>query len=132
MQGFPILLFLGLVAIGIFLTIYSQQQSLSAQRSSAQERGLSAAGFFVRQLDRALSVTAFLGESMRQFPNLVSNNFTQFVTPLLADPFIGVLNLQWAPGAIIKYIVPLAGNEKAIGARNVSRSPLTSCRKMQE
>lgn len=73
-----------------------------------------------RSIEHALSASYALAALVRQGKVVVSDFAATAQEPLLFYP--GAASLQLAPGGIVRQIVPLAGNEKAIG-RNQLQDP---------
>lgn len=106
-----------LLFCGVFLLILQLDRSTHQAeiRQSALGIATSQANLINERLDGALSATYALATVLRQYdykPDYVW--MEPFATELLRyHP--GVSNLQFSPGGITRFVVPLAGNEKAIG-----------------
>ena len=66
------------------------------------------------KLLRSFEYTEFLDLMVRSDPEKVTDNFNTYGELILERNQI-INNVQLAPGAIVQYIYPLAGNESAIG-----------------
>ncbi len=88
-------------------------------RQDNQEEALALAGYqasmLSQHLDGALSATYALAVVLRENGyHVTPPAFERLATDLLRfHP--GAANLQYAPGGVVQHIVPLAGNERAIG-----------------
>jgi hypothetical protein len=94
LYGLPLLLFLLLLGASAAIVVNLQINERSSLKVAASRTGVTSSGLLERTLDRALSSAVFLGQTMRIFPDLVENNFTQLVQPLFNDQFLAVTNLQ--------------------------------------
>lgn len=89
------------------------QYRLQEWRTSATDAASEYADALQRNIERALSATYALAALVRQGKGTISN-FDAVGRQML--PFYpGVSSLSLAPGGIISSVVPLAGNENAIG-----------------
>lgn len=90
-----------------------EQHRLQAERARVSDQTGDQARAIQRHIERALSATYALAALVRQGNGTVAN-FASVAQEML--PFYpGVSALALAPGGIVRYFVPLAGNEKAIG-----------------
>ncbi len=100
------------VASGL-LVRQSEQQRLQRQRTQVTDMARGHASAIQRSIEHALSATYALAALVRQGKGSVPD-FEATAQEML--PFYsGAASLQLAPGGIVKHVVPLAGNEKAIG-----------------
>jgi len=104
-------LLVGVVAAGLIWRL--EQGNLHSLRQHASKEAVSHANSLQRSIERALSATYALaalvqqgGGRVRDF-DVVANNMLSF--------YPGVSSLQLAPGGVVRSVVPLAGNEQAIG-----------------
>ncbi|MDP2132088.1 MAG: CHASE domain-containing protein, partial [Sulfuritalea sp.] len=100
------------VASGV-LVGQSDQQREQAQRAQITDMVHDHARAIQRGIEHSLSATYALAALVRQGNGTVAD-FEVTARQLL--PFYpGTASLQLAPGGIVQHVVPLAGNEKAIG-----------------
>jgi diguanylate cyclase (GGDEF)-like protein/PAS domain S-box-containing protein len=91
----------------------TEQQDLAEARTRAAELASDHSQALQRGVERALSATYAVAALVRQGNGNVAD-FESVATELL--PFYpGIAALGLSPGGIIRYVVPLAGNEKSIG-----------------
>src|SRR5512145_27205 len=83
-----------------------------AQRASAERLVASAAFSLEQQVSRSLSATFALAAVVRRDPDVT--DFEQLAAELIPI-YGGIASLQLAPGAVIRRIHPLPGNEAALG-----------------
>ena len=110
------------VATGVFLVaavasgtlvVQSEQQREQAQRAQVTDMVHDHARAIQRGIEHSLSATYALAALVRQGNGTVAE-FEATARQML--PFYpGTASLQLAPGGIVRHVVPLAGNEKAIG-----------------
>lgn len=95
-----------------WLNIHGQEQT---QRTEAFSLASAQAALLNQRLDAALSATYALGAVLRQNHYVVDQeSFKQLALELMRyHP--GISSLQYSPNGISTYIVPMAGNEKAVG-----------------
>lgn len=105
--------FLGAVLLAAALIIYFEQHRLATDRARAETAGKTYLLAIGERLDRALSATYALAALVRQGGGRIENFDPIAREMLLLYP--GAASLQLAPNGIVSAIVPLAGNEKAIG-----------------
>lgn len=99
---------LGSYIVLLFESSWEKEQALHLnQVANAQ------ASAFERRLSLSLSSTYLLALEVR-FSNGDTTHFESFAQETIRA-IGGISNLQLAPDGVIKYIYPLAGNEKAIG-----------------
>ena len=67
-----------------------------------------------KEINRSFEYTEFIDLMVRSDPEKVTDNFNTYGELILERNQI-ISNVQLAPGAIVQYIYPLAGNESAIG-----------------
>lgn len=92
----------------VALSLYqSRQDFFMAELITAQSSAIE------RRLERSLSSTRILALEVRQQGGLFPN-FEGYADEIIQS-LGGISNLQLAPDGIIRFIHPLAGNEKAIG-----------------
>jgi sensor domain CHASE-containing protein len=108
-----LLVFLVSVLVTGALVRLSEQRAEQAQRAGLAEQALAHANTIQRGMERALSATFSLAALVRQGNGSVAN-FEEVASQML-HYYPGVDSLQLAPGGVVRQIVPLAGNEKAIG-----------------
>lgn len=101
-----------IISTGMVVRLSEQQISQSQRRSVADQAEVHA-HTIQRSIERALSATYALAALVRQGHGKM-DNFESTASQMLPY-YPGVVSLQLAPDGIVKYIVPLAGNEKAIG-----------------
>ena len=112
--------FLLTAAIAAGLIHHSEQQNLQADRARVAALAKDHARAIELAIERALSSTYALAALVRQ-GNGAIRDFEATAQQML--PFYpGAASLQLAPGGIVQHIVPLAGNEKAIG-HNLLQDP---------
>jgi len=102
--------FVSQYAFSLYESIWQHEQKLLVQ-----EIANSQASAIERRLSRSLSSTYILSNQVRQHGGMFPE-FEPFADEIIRS-IGGISNLQLAPNAVIKYIHPLAGNEKAIGHR---------------
>jgi diguanylate cyclase (GGDEF)-like protein/PAS domain S-box-containing protein len=110
------------VAVGVFfiaavtsglLVRQSKQLRLQQQRTRVADMVHDHALAIQRSIEHALSATYALAALVRQGRGTVAE-FEATAQELLGF-YPGAASLQLAPGGIVRHVVPLAGNEKAIG-----------------
>jgi PAS domain S-box-containing protein len=99
----------GICIIFVFLLI---QKDVTELRNQVGETGSAQAYTLQRQLDRSLSATYALAAYIHQFGDI--HDFNEIAGDLI-ERYGGITNLQLAPGAVVRQIHPLEGNEAAIG-----------------
>ncbi len=107
------LVFLGTISCCVAAILFLEQQSLSGKRSQAANLAQTHLRTLSTNINQALSATYALAALVNQGNGEVAD-FERVAGELLRL-YPGVGALQLAPDGIIKSIVPLAGNEKAIG-----------------
>ena len=108
----PLALALATAALGGAAAWQAEQLWAADQRDAAAKVSSGAAFALEQQVSRALSSTYALAALVRHDQEL--KDFERIATQIL-PLFQGVDSLQLAPGAVIRRIHPLAGNEAAIG-----------------
>ena len=103
----------------------SEQYRLHEQRTRVSNLAGVHAQALQRNIERALSATYALAALVRQGNGTISNFDAVGSQMLLFYP--GVSGLSLAPGGIIRNVVPLAGNEKAVGL-DLLNNPATKFR----
>ena len=103
-----------------FLIVQSEQQRLRELRAHIANQAGDHAHAIQRDIERALSATYALAALVRQGNGQVRD--LDATAREMLPYYPGASSLQLAPDGIVKYIVPLAGNEKAIG-HNLLRDP---------
>jgi PAS domain S-box-containing protein len=103
---------LALMVSGFIVTIVEQNR-LQSGRQMATELAAAIADGLNERLGRSLSATYALAAVIRQGQGEVEN-FEQLASDML-NLYGGINSLQLLPNGIIQQIMPLAGNEKAIG-----------------
>jgi sensor domain CHASE-containing protein len=97
----------GAVITQIELTLGAQRRSQTSQVAASHAQGIQ------RRLERALTATYALAALVRQGQGEIGD-FAAVATEML--PFYpGAASLQLAPDGVVRQIVPLVGNEAAIG-----------------
>jgi len=114
------IVFLIAAAVAGLLVRQSEQQRSQQQRVQFADQADDHAHIIQRNIDRALSATYALAALVQQG----NGNIRDFdVTARELPPYYpDASSLQLAPGGIVQHIVPLAGNEKAIG-HNLLQDP---------
>lgn len=105
--------FLVALCIGGAMIWLAEDARVAAQRESAAMTAAAQGSRIKEQLDRSLSATYSLAALIRQGDGRLPD-FERIASEML-PLFPGISALQLAPNGIIRYSVPLAGNEKAIG-----------------
>lgn len=112
-----------LVSIGVFLltavfafgiVCWSEQERIALERARTLDIATEHTAAIQVSIERALSAAYPLAAMVRQGKGNVQN-FEEIATQMLTL-YPGVISLQLAPDGIVQEIVPLAGNEKAIGS----------------
>ncbi len=98
----------------------SEEFRLHEQRTYLADLAGNHAAAIQNSTQRALSATYALAALVRQSQGSIAN-FDAIASEMLAY-YPGAASLQLAPGGIVQQIVPLAGNEKAIG-HNLLQDP---------
>lgn len=115
-----IIMFMASASVAGLLVLQSEQQRLRELRIHLAEMAGDHAQVIQRNIERALSATYALAALVRQGNGNVPD-FEASAREMLPY-YPGVASLQLAPGGIVQRIVPLAGNEKAIG-HNLLQDP---------
>ncbi|PCI55846.1 MAG: histidine kinase [Gammaproteobacteria bacterium] len=108
------------IALSIYAVCLLDRYSYQQKHFSIQKVAGSYANHIRNDLNQALSATYPLGALIRTQNGDVSG-FTELATEMLSL-YPGIASLQLLPDGIIKYIVPMEGNESAIG-HNILLSP---------
>lgn len=108
-----ILAFLAILAIGAGQSFLAERHRISAKQAVAKTIAANYAQRMEAHISRSLSATYALAAMVRQSKGRVVN-FELIATDML-KLYGDIDSLQLAPGGIITYVVPLAGNEKAVG-----------------
>ncbi len=101
----------GAVAVGVVRQ--SEQYHLHEKRGHLAALAGNHGDAIQNSMQRALSATYALAALVRQGKGSIAN-FDAIASEMLRY-YPGAASLQLAPGGIVQHIVPLAGNEKAIG-----------------
>ena len=101
----------GAAAVGVLRQ--SEQFRQHEQRTHLADLAAEHADAIKNSTQRALSATYALAALVRQGQGSIAN-FDAIASELLRY-YPGAASLQLAPGGIIQHVVPLAGNEKALG-----------------
>lgn len=113
----PLLLSCAVFALGLLLNLLIVHQfernAVLEARNRAHNAAFASAHAIEERLGRSLSVTYALSAVVAQGHGHV-DHFEQLCQRMLSA-YGGISNLQIAPGGVVSDIVPLAGNEKAIG-----------------
>ena len=115
-----VIVFLFAAAAAWGLVRQSEQSRLHEQRAHISDLADNHANAIQSNTQRALSATYALAALVRQGKGSIPN-FDETAHEMLAY-YPGAASLQLAPGGIIKHVVPLAGNEKAVG-HNLLQDP---------
>lgn len=107
------ILFFGAASLGSYLVYLYEQVWEREQEYLIKGVATSQAASIERRLARSLSSTYLLKHEVRYNEGRVEG-FDQFAEQIIRSTG-GISNLQLAPDGVIRYIYPLAGNEKAIG-----------------
>lgn len=108
--AFTVALISGLAVVGI-----DRDNHYQTQRAEIQALASTQAALISQRLDAALSASYALGASLRQNNFKVNpKEFERLATELLRY-HSGISSLQYAPDGVTTHIVPMAGNEKAVG-----------------
>lgn len=116
-----LLVFLLALAASALLVSYLEQQHEGEQKAQVARQAGNHARAIQTTIERALSATYALAALVRQSNGSVPY-FEETATHML-PLYPGAASLQLAPGGIVQRVVPLAGNEKAIG-HNLLQDPL--------
>nr|MDP2192187.1 EAL domain-containing protein [Rhodoferax sp.] len=114
------IVFLIAAAAAGLLVRQSEQQRLQEQRTRLADQASNRAHAIQRNIEHALSATYALAALVRQGKGSIPD-FDAIAREMLPY-YPGAAALQLAPGGIVQHIVPLAGNEKAIG-HNLLQDP---------
>ncbi len=113
--------FLFAAAAGALLVWQSDRQREQQQRAAVSDMAADHAHAIQRNIERALSATYALAALVRQGNGRVPE-FEATARQML--PFYpGAASLQLAPDGVVRHVMPLAGNEKAIG-HNLLQDPV--------
>lgn len=108
-----LLVFLASILVTGMMVRLSERREVEQQRADLSDQAQAHAHTIQRGTERALSATFALAALVRQGNGNIAN-FEATATQMLPY-YPGVASLQLAPGGVVTHIVPLAGNEKAIG-----------------
>lgn len=108
-----LIVFLIASAASYWLVRQSEQHRLIEQRARLADQIGDHAHLIQRNIERALSATYALAGLVQQGGGEI-DNFDATASEMLPY-YPGAASLQLAPGGVVRQIVPLAGNEKAIG-----------------
>ena len=106
-------LFCLIMFIGIALITFSEIAHYERERSEAIKLSAEQGVLIQRQLNQSLSSVYALADLLRQGHGQI-DDFEEIANRMLAHND-SINSLQLAPDAIIQHIIPLAGNERAIG-----------------
>jgi len=116
----PLVVFLIAATLATTLIAYLEQGRLHHRRVEVSVLARDHAQAFLQHIERSMSVTYTLAALVRHGRGAVPE-FDAVADQML--PFYpGVASLQLAPNGVVRHIVPLAGNEGAIG-HNLLRDP---------
>jgi diguanylate cyclase (GGDEF)-like protein/PAS domain S-box-containing protein len=106
-----------LLALGIALSVVwvDRDNHIKDQRQQATLAASSQINLVHERLDGQLSTPYALAVVLRQYDYKVSNFWFEPFAGELIRYHPGISSLQYAPGGITTYIVPMAGNERAVG-----------------
>ena len=108
-----VLAFLCVSAVAALVIIFAEHSRLSAERARAEAAAQTYLSAIAERIDRAMSATYALASLVREGNGKV-RNFDSIAREMLRL-YPGVDSLQLAPDGVVTFVVPLAGNEKAIG-----------------
>ena len=115
-----VLAFLLALAVSGFIVERLHQIQLQEQRQTIEETASRHLQLVTQSVNQALSATYALAALVQQGQGRVAD-FAGVATPMI-QLYPGASSLQLAPEGIIREVIPLAGNEKAIG-HNVFNDP---------
>ncbi len=110
---FAALAFLAIVAVGAAQSFVAERNRMAAKQAMARTIAANYAQRLEVHISRSLSATYALAAMVRQAKGKVVH-FESIATDML-KLYGDIDSLQLAPGGVITYVVPLAGNEKAVG-----------------
>ena len=108
------------IAISIYAIFLLDQYSYQQKHLSVQKVASHYVSHIGNDLNRALSATYPLGALIRT-RNGDASGFKELATEMLTL-YPGIASLELQPNGIVKYVVPLEGNESSIG-HNLLRNP---------
>ncbi len=100
------------LAAGLAAVALSSRADLAERRQAAASVAAGAAFALESQLSRSLSATYALAAVIRRYGEVA--DFDEMAAEMLHH-YGGISSLQLAPGAVVRRIHPLVGNEKALG-----------------
>ena len=106
-----VFLFAGVIATSLIWRL--EQYRIQQWRAQASDTASEHAYALQRNIEHALSATQVLATLVRQGQGTISN-FDEVAGSMLRL-YPGVAELALVPGGVIRNVVPLAGNEKAVG-----------------
>lgn len=111
--AYSISVFMIITIFGLFLVQQFQNNRTSRRRDEITKIASRQADLIGHRLSASLSSTFALAAIVKQGGGKV-NDFDQLAEEMLSE-YQSVANFQLAPDAIVQYVYPLSGNEKAIG-----------------
>lgn len=119
-RALVLLVFLVCLLLTGGMVALSEQRAVQQQRAGLEDQAQAHAYTIQNHMERALSATFALAALVRQGHGSIAD-FEATASQMLPY-YPGVDSLQLAPGGVVQHIVPLAGNEKAIGHRLLQES----------
>lgn len=98
--------------------IYFANKYYHSNQIHLAERKLNSVSFLIsNNLDSKKTITNVLNGFASYKGSIDSAEFSNLAKHIFKESGGGILCIQWAPDAVIKYIYPIQGNEKAIGLK---------------
>lgn len=114
--AFILTIFVTSIFFSFYLVLKQENIKLAVKTNNliALQRLTYVTDIIQKEINRSFEYTEFLDLMVRSDPEKVTDNFNTYGELILERNQI-ISNVQLAPGAIVQYIYPLAGNESAIG-----------------
>ena len=114
--AFILTIFVASIFFSFYLVLKQENIKLAVKTNNliALQRLTDVTDIIQKEINRSFEYTEFLDLMVRSDPEKVTDNFNTYGELILERNQI-INNVQLAPGAIVQYIYPLAGNESAIG-----------------
>ena len=114
--AFILTIFVTSIFFSFYLVLKQENIKLAVKTNNliALQRLTDVTDIIQKEINRSFEYTEFLDLMVRSDPEKVTDNFNTYGELILERNQI-INNVQLAPGAIVQYIYPLAGNESAIG-----------------